>query len=338
MTSKKWKNFESEVALDPDLPIVDPHHHIWGQDFRNAIFVEPYDLDELLDDKAGSIHNVVATVTVDSHAQHFTDGPEALRPVGETVYAERVAQEGGRRGGRAAGVCAAIVPHADLCLGARVSEVLDAHAQASPRFRGIRQMLAFHPSLPPIYGCSEDHLSQRPEFREGFAELARRGLSFEAWALQTQLDEVFDLARAYPHAAIVLNHLGGPLTVGPFADQREEGFRAWHASMAELAQCPNVTVKLGGIYVTQTEPEKIGFPPKPITSQQVADMHRDYVLAAIELFSPERCMFESNFPVDMLCTTYDNLWNGYKRIAAGFTPEEKALMFGDVAKRVYRIA
>jgi len=338
MTSNKWSAFEAEAALDPALPIVDPHHHIWGPKFDNALF-KPYDIDELCSDVVASGHNIVATVLVDSHAQHHTDGPPALRPVGETVYAEQVSRQAGERlGGRASGLCAAMAPHADLCLGAAVGDVLDAHAEASSRFRGIRHMLAFHPSLPPIYGCSEAGISQRREFREGFAELARRGLSFEAWALQTQLDEVIDLARAYPGTSIVLNHLGGPLAVGPFAGKREEGFRAWQASMAQLAQCPNVIVKLGGIYVVQTEPAKIGFPPKPISSEQFADIHRDYVLAAIDLFSPTRCMFESNFPVDMLYTSYDNLWNGYKRIAAKFTADERAELFSGVARRVYRIS
>jgi predicted TIM-barrel fold metal-dependent hydrolase len=337
VTSKKWKAFEAEVALDPDLPIVDPHHHIWAEGFSNPIF-EAYDVGELRADTVGSAHNIVATVLVDSHAQHFADGPEALRPVGETVFGERVAQDSLRHGGKSAGLCAAIVPHADLCLGARVAEVLDAHTQASPRFRGIRHMLAFDASLPAIYGCAEAGVSRQRAFRQGFAELARRGLSYEAWVLQPQLDEVTELARTYPEASIVLDHLGGPLAIGPFAARREEGFRAWRASMAQLAQCPNVVVKLGGIYVTQTEPAQIGFPPKPLTSEQFADIHRDYVLTAIDLFSPARCMFESNFPVDMLYTSYDNLWNAYKRIAAGFTASERAELFAGVARRVYRIA
>lgn len=337
MTSKHWAKFETEAALDPELPIVDPHHHIWGKDWAHDLF-DPYDFDELLADMLDSGHNVVATVLVDSHAQHRTEGPVAMQPVGETEYAEKVAQEGERRGGKAAGVCAAIVPHADLCLGAKVGETLDAHAEASSRFRGIRHMMAFDLELPPIYGALEAGISTKPQFREGFAELARRGLSFEAWVLQTQLDEVLDLARAFPDTPIILNHLGGPLGVGRFAGQRKEAFRLWKDAMSRLADCSNIVVKLGGIYVTQTEPTDIAWPAKPLTSEAFADIHRDHVLTAIDLFTPERCMFESNFPVDMLYTSYNCLWNGYKRIAAGFTESERADMFAGVARRVYKIA
>lgn len=336
MTSKQWKKFEKEPALDPELPIVDPHHHIWGKQWSNDLF-DPYDAPDLLEDTTDSGHNIIATVLVDSHAQHYTDGPVALRPVGETVYAEKVAQDCLRLGGKATGVCAAIVPHADLCLGAAVGEVLDAHAAASHRFRGIRHMLAFDLELPPIYGALEAGISKKPEFRKGFAELAKRGLGFEAWVLQPQLGDILDLARAFPDASIVLNHLGGPLGVGRFANQRAEAFRLWKESMTQLATCSNVVVKLGGIYVTHTEAAAIGWPERPITSEEFAALHRDYVLTAIDLFSPARCMFESNFPVDMLYTTYNALWNGYKRIASGFSQSERAEMFAGVAQRVYKL-
>jgi L-fuconolactonase len=336
MTSKKWAAFAAEPVLQPGLPIVDPHHHIWAEGFSNPIF-EAYGVAELRADIADSGHNIVATVTVDSHAQHLNSGPEPLRVVGETMFAERVANEAQARGGKGAGLCAGIVPHADLLLGANVAGVLEAHAETSPRFRGIRHMLAFDAALPPIYGCSVAGISRLPAYRAGFAELVRRGLSYEAWALQTQLDEVAELARAFPDANIVLNHLGGPLAVGPFAGKRAEGFAAWRQSMAQIAQCPNVTLKVGGIYVTQTEPAQLGFPPAPISSEAFAEIHRDYVLAAIEMFGPSRCMFESNFPVDMLYTSYDTLWNAYKRLAAGFSADEQADLFAGTARRAYRI-
>jgi predicted TIM-barrel fold metal-dependent hydrolase len=336
VTSRQWKKFEPEAPLDPALPIVDPHHHIWAENWSHPLF-EPYGAEELLADKADSGHNVIATVLVDSHAQHYTEGPQAFRPVGETVYAEKVAQESERRNGKLAGACAAIMPHADLCLGAAVGEVLDAHAAASSRFRGIRHMLAFDAELPPIYGASEAQISKKPEFREGFAELARRGLNYEAWALQPQLGEVLDLARTFPQASIVLNHLGGPLGIGRFAAHRKEGFKAWKEAMAQLATCSNVVVKLGGIYVTHTEPSAIKWPARPLTSHEYADLHRDYVLTAIELFSPSRCMFESNFPVDMLYTSYNVLWNAYKRIASGFSQSERSELFSGVAQRVYKL-
>jgi predicted TIM-barrel fold metal-dependent hydrolase len=335
MTSKKWSGFVNEEAINPDLPIVDTHHHIWNESPR-AIF-DPYTTQELIQDKVGSGHNVVATVMVDSHAQHSLEGPEAFRPVGETVYCEKVAQEAEKAGGRIAGVCAAIVPYADLRLGAAVGEVLDAHADASPRFRGIRYMLAMVPELPPIYGATEEGISRTPEFRAGFAELARRGLSFEHWVFQPQHDEVLDLARAFPDTPIVLNHLGGPMGHGRYKGKREEGFQDWKRSMTALASCPNIVVKLGGTYVCQTSPEDIGWPARPASSEEMAEINGDYILTAIDLFSPSRCMFESNFPVDMLYTSYGNLWNSFKRVVSGFSHDEQLALFSETAKRVYKL-
>jgi predicted TIM-barrel fold metal-dependent hydrolase len=336
MPSKQWEKFETETALDPALPIVDPHHHIWAKGWSHDLF-DPYDAEELIADMANSGHNVIATVLVDSHAQHHTEGPVSLRPVGETEYAEKVAQDAQRRGGKAAGICSAIVPHADLGLGSAVGEVLDAHAAASPRFRGIRHMLAFDLELPPIYGATLAGISKKPAFRQGFAELSPRGLHFEAWVLQPQLDEVLDLARAFPDTTIVLNHLGGPLGIGRFAGQRPQAFQLWKDGMARLADCANIVVKLGGIYVTQTEPTAIAWPAKPLSSEEMAGIHREYVLTAIDLFTPSRCMFESNFPVDMLYTSYDTLWNSHKRIAVGFTQGEREDMFAGVAQRIYKL-
>lgn len=335
MTSRQWRSFKAEEAIDPDLPIIDTHHHIWT-DKPNAVF-EPYKTADLLDDKTDCGHNVIATVMVDSHSNHRTEGPEAMRPVGETEFCEQVANDAMAKGGKFAGTCAALLPYADLCLGAAVGEVLDAHAAASPRFRGIRYMLAFAEELPPMYGATEPGISKKPEYRAGLAELARRGLTYETWVFQHQLDEVLDLVRAFPNATFVIDHSGGPLQIGRYAGRREEGFQEWKKSMAAIASCPNTVVKLGALYLMQTAPAKIGWPESPLSSEELANRMRDYVLAAVDLFSPARSMVESNFPVEMLWTSYGNQWNAFKRVLAGYSEAERRDMFAGVAQRVYKI-
>ncbi len=236
-----WLGKLREDILDPDLPIIDPHHHLWDRPGSK------YYLDELLADvNAG--HNVVATVFLQCFWAYRTTGPEEMRSVGETEFVASVAAEAERRKTRAR-VCAAIVGHVDFRAGERVDAVLEAHiAAAGGRFRGIRQVTARHPDLvasistPPPLGLLGD-----PAFHAGFARLAKYGLSFDAWLYHTQLGELLDLARAFPGTPIVINHVGGPLGVGPYRDKRDEVFAAWHAAMQQLATCPNVHVKLGGL-------------------------------------------------------------------------------------------
>jgi predicted TIM-barrel fold metal-dependent hydrolase len=335
MTGKQWRDQVIEDALEPELPIIDAHHHIWAASPAPAF--EAYDAEALYADKADAGHNIIATVYVDSHANYRSDGPEPFRVVGETEFAESVAEQANRRGGRVAGACAAIVSHADLLLGAAVGEVLDAHILASSRFRGIRHMTAIDPDLPPIYGATEPGIMMRPAFREGFAELGKRGLTFDAWLFQPQLGEVVDLARAFPGSAIVLDHLAGPLGIGRYASRRDEAFGEWKRGMAELAKSPNVVVKLGALNMVFT-----GLAPdigaaRPHGSEEMARLQRDHILTAIDLFGPDRCMFESNFPVDMLLTSYSLVWNSFKRVTRELGEAERAALFAGTARRVYRI-
>lgn len=330
-----WRAQVVEPAIEPDLPIIDSHHHIW----RDAP-VDPweaYPAAAMVADKAGSAHNVVATVYVDSHSSYRADGPEHLRVVGETEYAGSVGDDCDAAGGRAAGACAALVTHANLLLGAAVGEVLDAHIAASPRFRGIRHMTAIDPDLPPVFGATEYGIMMRPAFREGFAELVRRGLSFDAWMFHPQLPELLDLARAFPEANIVLDHTGGPMGIGRFAGRRDEAFAGWKQDMAAIATCPNVAVKIGGLNMTYTALDAIEN-PRPNTSEEVAELQRDHFLTTIDLFGPERCMVESNFPVDMRSISYDVLWNSAKRMTADLTRAEREAIFADTARRVYRLS
>ena len=329
----------TEDILEPDLPIVDPHHHLWDHKRHR------YLLDELradLGNNGGSSHRIVATVFVDCLGFYRADGPAALRPVGETEFANGVAAmcASGVYGELRA--CAGIVSHADLTLGAAARDVLQAHIAAAGgpggRFKGIRHAGGWdasplihnsHTKPPPgLYGDAT--------FRQGVAQLAPLGLSFEAWQYHPQLPEVTALARAFPDTSIILNHLGGPLGVGPYAGKSDETFAQWRTHMAELAGCPNVSVKLGGLGM------RIGMfdhhaRPAPPSSQEVADAWRPWVETAITQFGAQRCMFESNFPVDKGGASYAVLWNAFKRIAAGASADEKAALFEGTARRVYKL-
>jgi L-fuconolactonase len=335
MTSRKqWRDQVREPALEPELPIIDAHHHIWSHSPPEPF--EAYQADGFLADKTGSGHNIVASVLVDSHSNYRTDGPQIMRVVGETENAERVAVDALRRGGRFAGACAGIVPHADLLLGGEVGPVLDAHLAASSRIRGIRHMTAFDFDLPPIYGATAPGIMLSRAFREGFAQLAPRGLSFDAWLFHPQLPELLDLAHCFPGTSIVLDHCGGPMGVGRYATRRVEGLQEWKNNMIALADCPNVSVKIGALNMSFTALDAAG-KPKPHDSLEMAALQRDVVLGTIDLFGPARCMLESNFPVDMVSTSYGLLWNCFKRLTSGYGPAERTELFFGTANRVYRL-
>jgi len=325
-----WLGKLREDILDPALPIVDPHHHLWDRPGNK------YYLDELLADVDAG-HNVVATVFLQCFWAYRTHGPEEMRPIGETEFVASVAAEAERRQTRAR-VCAAIVGHVDFRAGERVDAVLEAHIEAAGgRFRGIRQVTARHPDLlasistPPPLGLMSD-----PAFRVGFARLGKYGLNFDAWLYHTQLGELLDLARAFPAIQVVVNHVGGPLGVGPYRGKRDEVFAAWHKSMRELATCPNVHVKLGGLAmaINGFDFHRQALPP---SSGELAQAWQPWMEACIEAFGANRCMFESNFPVDKAMCSYPVLWNAFKRIAAGVSADDRRALFHDTAAHFYKI-
>jgi L-fuconolactonase len=324
-----WLAQHQEEILDPDLPIIDPHHHLWDREGG-------YFLDQLLAD-AGSGHNVVATVFLQCGYAYRKSGPDELKPVGETEFVAGIAQEAERRKTKTV-ACAGIVGAADLALGDKVESVLKAHQEAGAgRFRGIRHITArheeFNASLLPRPPSRQMY---EPTFREGFERLMKLGLSFDAWLYHTQIPELTDLARAFPQAPIVLNHVGGPLGVGPYRGRRDRTHQEWIAAMRDLARCPNVHVKLGGMAmaINGFDFHKEANPP---SSERLADEWRPYMETSIELFGANHCMFESNFPVDKAMVSYPVLWNAFKRIAAGATAAEKTALFHDTAARFYRL-
>ena len=329
-----WLSTTREEAVEPDLPIIDPHHHLW--DGREDGRLLRYFLDELLEDTADL--NVRQTVFIECGAMYRGDGPEAMRPVGETEFVAGVAAQSasGIYGDMRA--CTGIVSHANLMLGAAVGDVLDAHIAMSPRFRGIRHHASWDesPDVPNSRLGPEPHVYLDATYREGFAELGKRGLSFEGWLYHPQIPELTDLARAFPDTTIILNHLGGPLGIGPYAGHHDEVFETWRESIAELATCENVVAKVGGI---QMVVNGFGWHERDTapSSDDLLEANRRWYEHTIEQFGPNRCMFESNFPVDKLSCGYTVLWNQFMKLTAGFPDDERAAMFHDTAMRVYRL-
>ena len=328
---RDWLDQISEEVIEPELAICDPHHHLWDHPASR------YLLDELLED-IGDGHNVVSTVFVECASMYRADGDEALKPVGETEFVNGIAAMSASGQYGSTRVCAGIVSYADLNLGAEVGRVLDAHTSASPRFRGIRHAAGWDAAAAvrnshtdPFAGMLAD-----PAFREGFAELGRRGLSFDAWLYHPQLSELTDLARAFPDTTIILDHLGGPLGIGPYQNQRQAIFDAWHEDIQALSRCENVVAKLGGMVMPING---FGFhkQAQPPTSDALVAAAGDYYRHMLDCFGPQRCMFESNFPVDKQSCSYRVLWNAFKKLVADASPSEKAQLFHDTAARVYRL-
>lgn len=339
-----------EPILEPDLPIVDPHHHLWVRPagslpppphhpFVAAIAnVNRYLLDELIADMTSG-HNVRATVFLECRSMYRADGPEALRCVGETEFVNGVAamSASGMHGDLRA--CAGIVGFADLQLGAAVEDVLRSHIGAGHgRFRGIRNSASYDADsgvLGPLAGRGPG-LYLDAKFREGFKVLHQLGLSFDAWLLEPQLPDLIDLARAFPETTIVLDHVGTPLGIASYHGKRGERFPVWRDNILKLSKCPNVVVKLGGLAMCFPGFESFMSNP-PTSSEVLAEEWQPYIETCIEAFGPERCMFESNFPVDIGSCTYAVLWNALKRIAANYSADEKTALFSETAKRVYRL-
>ena len=332
-----WLARRTEMALDAGLPIIDPHHHLWDRP-RPRYLIDELSADIGAPDQGG--HNVLATVFVQCGAMYRAHGPEALKPVGETEF---VAGQGAMADSGFYGRTrcnAAIVCHIDLTLGEETARVVEAHlAVAGGRLRGVRHATAHDPS-PDVRTSSANPpagLLADASFRRGFAQLARHGLNFDAWLYHPQIGELAALARAFPETTIVLDHCGGPLGVGPYAGRRDEVFASWRASIRDIAQASNVVVKLGGLGMAISGYD-FHLQHDPPASQTLADAWRPWFETCIEAFGVERCMFESNFPVDKGSCSYTVLWNAFKRVAAGASAAERAALFHDAAARVYRIA
>jgi predicted TIM-barrel fold metal-dependent hydrolase len=327
-----WLDKRHEEIIEPELPIIDPHHHLWDRPNYRYLFPE------LLAD-VGSGHNIRATCYEQAREMYRAGGPEELKSLGETQFVSGVAamSESGKYGPTRC--IAGIIGFADLQLGSRAKGVLERHiAVADGRLRGIRNGSTWSddPTLKTFTAGAPKGLLLDKNFREGIAVLAPLGLAFDAWMFQTQLDDLVDLAGAFPQTTVVLNHVGGPLAIGPYAGKREEAFTEWRDRIRKIAALPNTYVKLGGLGM-----KMIGFTfyenSDPPSSQDLEKAWRPYIETCIEAFGPQRSMFESNFPVDKGTCSYQVLWNTFKRIAAGYSLDEKTALFSGAAAKAYRL-
>lgn len=328
-----WLARVAEPILEPDLPIVDPHHHLW--DRPNWRYLH----DELLAD-TGSGHNIVATVFVQCRAFHKAAGPEQFRPVGETQFVAGTAAmaESGQYG--ATRLCEGIVGHADMFLGADVEPVLEAHIQAgNGRFRGIRHITAWDPDpivMNPAY-TPPRHALADAKFQAGLKTLGQMGLTFDAWLYHPQIDDLAIAAKACPETRMVLDHVGGPLAISAYEGKRDAEFPKWKASIEALSRLPNVYVKVGGLGM-RINGFRFEDADQPPTSDALARAWKPYVETCIEAFGAQRCMFESNFPVDKGSYSYPIFWNACKKLAAGASADEKKALFAGTAQRFYRLS
>ena len=328
-----WTKLRQEPALEPDLPILDPHHHVWD-DERGRYLIH-----ELAEDVVGTGHNVVSTVFIEAGSMYRASGPDDMKPVGEVEFVNGIAamSASGRYGKTR--LIDGIIGHADLMLGDRAKPVLEALITAgNGRFRGIRHGLVWDTGNGAKFGRRQvpRHQALDPTFRKGFACLQSLGLTFEAWLFHPQLDDLADLLRAFPKANVVMNHVGGLLGIPPHDGNRDEVFKVWHAHIRELAKFPNLRVKVGGLGMLYCNWD-FHLRDVPPSSEDLAAAWRPYVEACIEAFGPDRCMMESNFPVDKQSCGYGVLWNALKRITKNCSAAEKAAMYYGTAARFYRL-
>lgn len=343
----------TEKILDPDLPIIDPHHHLW--DWPEALLSSRPDqqhgfnevlrramrylFHEFMADLSSG-HNIRATVFVQCTAMYKADGPEHFKPIGETEFVNGIAAMSASGLFGDTRMCAGIVGHVDLTAGAIVSEVLEGHLRAGGgRFRGIRHTASYDADpdvLGPLNRVGAG-LYATEEFRQGYSQLGKYGMSFDSWLLEPQIPDLYELAKAHPNIPVILDHVGTPLGLASYKGKREERFPIWRENIKKLAQLPHVNVKLGGLAMPFCNfPSFLQSPPA--SSAQLASEWRPYIEACIEAFGVERCMFESNFPVDLGSCSYPILWNAFKVLAKNYSPAEKTALFSGTAKRVYRLA
>jgi predicted TIM-barrel fold metal-dependent hydrolase len=329
----KWRSLQREEILEPDLPIIDPHHHLWERP-GNRYLIDDY----LADVKTG--HNIRASVFVECGAFYRKTGPALMAPVGEIEFANGIAATAAHGTHSSILICAGIVGSADIRVGAEIARVLDAQtAAAGGRFRGIRFITKWDSDEDLNTGrySPPPGLMQDRDFRAGFSTLAPRKLSFDTMIYHPQILELAELARAFPDTTIVLNHIGGLIAwTRNYVTRKEEAIAQWRSSMAELAKCPNVFVKLGGLGMPYLG---LGLDKLevPASSERLAEAWEPLFEHCIDKFGPDRCMFESNFPPDRESADYPILWNAFKRIAAGYSAGEKRALFYGTAAKAYRL-
>jgi len=325
-----WLALHEEPILDPDLPIIDPHHHLWDASGRRYLF------DDFLADLSTG-HRIVSTVFVQCHAMYRASGPEAMKPVGETEFVAGAAaqSESGQYG--PTHICAGIVGSLDPMLGDGAAPVIDAHiAAGGGRFRGIRLRSAWDAD-PEVHRLpTPPDVLMQPQTRAAVARIQKAGLLLDVWCLHPQMPQVLDLCRAFPDLTIIIDHIAGPVGIGAYRDRRDSVLAEWRHHVRELAKLPNTLMKIGGLGM-RVIGHDLHLRERPPSSQELADLWRPYVDHCLQCFSPGRCMFESNFPVDKAMFSYPVMWNAFKRLTSAYSAAERASLFAGNAARAYRL-
>jgi predicted TIM-barrel fold metal-dependent hydrolase len=324
-----WLALHSEKVVDPELPIVDPHHHCWDHPGDRYLAAEA-----LSDFSTG--HQVLSTVHVQCRSTYREHGPEAFRPVGETEFVRQVAEQSAAAN-KSLQLCAGIVGTVDLLLGHDVQPVLEAHVEAGGGlFRGIRPTVVWHESREVLPASAAQGVLTAAPTRAAISHIQKMDMTLDVWAFFTQLGEVAQICREHPDLTVVINHTGGPLGIGPYKGLRDEVFAEWRLRIEELAALPNTVMKLGGLAMRYAG---FGFNERtvPPSSDDLVAAWKPYMRLCVDRFGPQRCMFESNFPVDKAMCSYGVLWNAYKKIAADLSDTERTHLFSGTAARVYRL-
>ncbi len=329
-TRPEWLKLCTEEALEPELPIVDAHHHLLDQPSNRYLF------DDYRED-AESGHQIIASVFVECRSMYRQSGPDELKPVGETGFVAGVAaqNEGAQHGPNR--LCAAIVANVDFSLGARFDTVIEQHIAASDgRLRGFRGRSAWDKDTDLNRFGTLPHVLLRDDTATAVAGIAKRGYPLDIWVYQTQLDEIVNLGRRFPDLQIIVDHVGGPLGCGPYHDRRQEMFPAWAQGIKKVAELPNVSMKFSGLGTRYPGflYDQASHPP---SSDQLTNDWRPYFEICLEAFGPRRCMFASNFPGDKSCFSFTTLWNSFKKLSRSLSHDERKSLLSETATRVYRI-
>ena len=333
---QEWLDQIQEKAILPDLPIIDPHHHLWDVGFGR------YYVEELLKDIKSSGHNIEATVYIMSSSNtkiYAKSGPDEFKPLAEIEFATNEGKRADLIPNNNVKVNASIVGSMDLTFGKKLQPVLEKGVQISEgRLKGIRMLLAAHPDPRITSGAVKSKLGLmlHPNFIDGAKCIQDAGLSLDFWIYHTQLNEMEKIARALPKLSIILNHIGGPIHLGEYAGKQALTHREWRVSMMRLSRIPNISVKLGGLgmAVNGAKFHEHALPPQ---SDQLSEMWKPWIYETINMFGVDRCMFESNFPVDKGSCSYGSLWNAFKILAKDMTDDERNKLFNKNASRIYKI-
>jgi predicted TIM-barrel fold metal-dependent hydrolase len=330
-----WLAQVKEEIINPELPIIDPHHHLWNGDNQLAGSF-PYLIENLSED-TNSGHNIVGTIFMECAQGYYSGGEEKYKPVGETEFVMNLIKNSEKLS-KSTNIIG-IIGFADLMLGHEVKNVLNRHlSKGEGLFRGIRHAAGWDKNneIHNSHSNPIENIYHNKSFMKGAEELINLNLTFDAWHYHHQINDLSIFAKKYPELTIIHDHFGGPLGVGPYEGKKEEIFKKWKDDISLLSESKNVYAKLGGLAMP-VNGWNFHKQNKPASSDQILDMHHEYYLHTINCFGVERCMFESNFPVDRRSVSYHVLWNAFKKMVLGYSDEDKNKLFFKNAKDVYGV-